>query len=132
MVDAADNVTFNPEPIKVGLVWGLVVTHALSGQQEHVLGFHSPAEAKQWLASNGCVAWLKTRGYSTVSQDGTRSRIYVMDLMACWTGHRLIDVAVLRNIFGTEALHAVSGFGAAVHEERHVTASRSASQNGLI
>jgi hypothetical protein len=42
-----------------------------------------------------------------------------MNLLADWTGHRLIDVVVLRSIFGSEALNAVSGFGAAVQEERH-------------
>ena len=40
------------------------------------------------------------------SQDGTRSRIYVMDLMAYRTGHRLIDVAILRSIFGRKALNS--------------------------
>ena len=55
-----------------------------------------------------------------------------MDLMAYRTGHRLINVLVLRSIFGGKALNAVSSFRAAVREERHVTASRSASQNGLM
>ena len=36
---------------------------ALSGQQEHVVGFHTATEAKEWLASKGCKAWLRTRGY---------------------------------------------------------------------
>ena len=43
----------------------------------------------------------------------------MMDLMAYRTGHGLINVAVLRGVFGGEALNAVSSFGAAVHEERH-------------
>jgi hypothetical protein len=43
-----------------------------------------------------------------------------MDLAACRTGHRLIYVVVLRNIFGRKALNAIPGFRAAVHEERHV------------
>jgi len=47
----------------VGAAWALVATHALSRQQEHVIGFHSETEAKEWLASKGCKAWLKTRGY---------------------------------------------------------------------
>ena len=33
----------------MGLVWGIVATHGLSGQQEHVLGFHNEVEAKEWL-----------------------------------------------------------------------------------
>jgi hypothetical protein len=44
----------------------------------------------------------------------------VKDLAACRTGHRLIYVVVLRNIFGRKALNAIPGFRAAVHEERHV------------
>jgi hypothetical protein len=58
MADRADKVTFDPKPIRLGVAWGLVATHALSGQQEH-----SETEAKEWLASKGCKAWLKTRGY---------------------------------------------------------------------
>jgi hypothetical protein len=56
-------VTFNPRPIRLGLAWGLVATHALSGQQEHIVGFHTETEAKEWLASKGYRAWLRTRGY---------------------------------------------------------------------
>ena len=56
-----------------------------------------------------------------------------MDLAACRTGHRLIYVVVLRNIFGRKALNAIPDFRAAVHEERHLKIySRSTSQNGLI
>ena len=49
------------------------------------------------------------------------SRESAFDLAACRTGHRLIYVVVLRNIFGRKALNAIPGFRAAVHEERHVT-----------
>ena len=41
MADHADKVTFDPRPIRLGVAWGLVATHALSGQQEHIIGFHS-------------------------------------------------------------------------------------------
>ena len=44
-----------------------------------------------------------------------------MDLVAYRAGHRLIDVAILRSIFGGKALNAVTGYGAAVHKEWHVT-----------
>ena len=64
MADPADTVAFNPRPIRLGLAWGLVATHALSGQQEHIVGFHTATEAKEWLASKGCKAWLRTRGYA--------------------------------------------------------------------
>ena len=46
MADSTDKVTFNPRPIGLGLAWGLVATHALSGQQEHIVGFHTETEAK--------------------------------------------------------------------------------------
>jgi hypothetical protein len=57
--------------------------------------------------------------FDLFSQDGASRRIHEMDLAAYRTGHRLIDMLILRNIFGGKALNAVSGFGAAVHEERH-------------
>jgi len=63
MANHADKVTFDPRPIRPGIAWALVARHALSGQQEHIIGFHSEEEAKEWLASKGCKAWLKTRGY---------------------------------------------------------------------
>ena len=44
----------------------------------------------------------------------------MMNLVAYRTSHRLINVVVLRNIFGGKTLNAVSGFGATVREERHV------------
>jgi len=58
--------------------------------------------------------------FAFLSQDGSGTRIHVMDLAVCWTGHRLIYVVILRNIFGRKALNAIAGFRAAVHEERHV------------
>jgi len=48
MANPADKVTFDPKPILVGAAWALVATHALSGQREHVIGFHSETEAKEW------------------------------------------------------------------------------------
>ena len=45
-----------------------------------------------------------------------------MDLVAYRTGHRLIDVLVLRGIFSGKALNARSGPGAAIQKERHPTA----------
>ena len=43
----------------------------------------------------------------------------MVDLAAREAGYWLIDVLVLGDIFGAEALDAVSGLGAAVEEERH-------------
>jgi hypothetical protein len=42
-----------------------------------------------------------------------------MHLVTDRTGHRLIDVLILRGIFGRKALNEASGFWAAVNEERH-------------
>ena len=57
-----DSVIFERKAIKIDKVWGVVATHP-SGQQEHILGFHTEAEAMAWRVSQGCRAWLKTRGY---------------------------------------------------------------------
>jgi hypothetical protein len=48
----------------------------------------------------------------------------MMNPLAHRTGHRLIDVVVLRRIFGRETLNAVSGFGAAVHEQGHAVLNK--------
>jgi len=63
MVGSTDKVTFNPKPIRLGLAWGLVATRALSGRQENIVGFHTETEAKEWFASKGYGARLRTRGY---------------------------------------------------------------------
>jgi hypothetical protein len=42
-----------------------------------------------------------------------------VDLAAYGAGHRLIDMVVLGDVFGGEALNALSGCEAAVDEERH-------------
>ena len=57
-----DSVIFERDAIKIDHVWGVVATHP-SGQQEHILGFHTEVEAMEWRVSQGCRAWLKTRGY---------------------------------------------------------------------
>lgn len=56
-------VEFDPAPIRVGAEWRLVATHP-SGQQEHVFGFHTRAEAIDWLSGNGFAAWMRTRRYT--------------------------------------------------------------------
>ena len=62
MANSTDGVVFDREPLKVDRVWAIVATHP-SGQQEHIVGFHSEAEAKEWRVGVGCEAWLRTRGY---------------------------------------------------------------------
>ena len=61
-------------------------------------------------------------------QDDSGSGIYVMDLTANRTAHRLVNVTILRNIFGAKALNAVSGFGAVVRDKRHGALLRLASK----
>lgn len=39
------------------------------------------------------------------SQDRPGGRVHMMHLLTYRTGHRLIDVAILRSVFGTEALN---------------------------
>ena len=63
MAISADNVVFDREPLKVDRLWAVVATHP-SGQQEHIVGFHTEAEAREWRASHSCEAWLRTRGYA--------------------------------------------------------------------
>ena len=63
MPNPIDSVVFDRKPLKVDRVWTIVATHR-SGQQEHIIGFHSEAEAKKWRVSVGCEAWLRTRGYA--------------------------------------------------------------------
>jgi hypothetical protein len=63
MANSTDSVVFDREPLKVDRAWTIVATHP-SGQQEHIIGFHSEAEAEDWRTSKGCGAWLRTRGYA--------------------------------------------------------------------
>jgi len=58
-----DEVTFDPNPRKVGPGWRLVATYP-SGQQEYITGFETEAAAIEWLAGSRCQAWLKARGFA--------------------------------------------------------------------
>jgi len=63
MAKDVSKVTFNPKPLKSGTGWYVVATYP-GGQQEHIPGFKTEAEAVEWLASSRCLAWLKARGYA--------------------------------------------------------------------
>jgi hypothetical protein len=56
----------------LGLAWGLVATHALSGQQEHIVGFHTETEAKEWLASAHGLRKSSLRALAHVGCTGRR------------------------------------------------------------
>jgi hypothetical protein len=58
----SDSVIFERKAVKIDRVWSVIATHP-SGQQEHIVGFHTEAEAMEWRVSQGCRAWLTTRGY---------------------------------------------------------------------
>jgi hypothetical protein len=63
MPNSAGTVTFDPQPLKVGADWHIVVTYP-SGEKGHITGFRNEAEAKEWLAGKGCEVWLKARGFA--------------------------------------------------------------------
>jgi hypothetical protein len=46
MAISTDNVVFDREPLKVDRLWAVVATHP-SGQQEHIVGFQTAAEASE-------------------------------------------------------------------------------------
>ena len=51
MPKSANQITFDLKPLKVGEGWYIVVTYP-GGMQEHIPGFHSQAEAEQWLSGS--------------------------------------------------------------------------------
>jgi len=61
MAKAVGKITFNPKPLKVGAQWHVVDTYP-RGQEEHITGFKTEADAKDWL-KNDSQAWLKKRSY---------------------------------------------------------------------
>ncbi|MDR3420462.1 MAG: hypothetical protein P4L80_04345 [Xanthobacteraceae bacterium] len=62
MAENRPKITFETKPLKVGPEWHLVATFP-SGQQEHITGFKTEAEAIGWLDGSRYQAWLKARGY---------------------------------------------------------------------
>jgi hypothetical protein len=62
MPKSADEVTFDPRPINVGVEWCIVATYP-SGKKEHIAGFRSDEDAREWFAGRGRQAWLKAGGY---------------------------------------------------------------------
>jgi hypothetical protein len=47
------------QPVKVGAQWHVVGTYP-NGQQEHITGFKTEADALDWIA-NDSAAWLEKR-----------------------------------------------------------------------
>jgi hypothetical protein len=85
------------------------------------VGLKHPGDAGVAVSGTWERWWLTGAGlFQFFADNRSGSRVYVMDLAARETGHGLIDVVVLGDVFGDKALHAVSGLGAAVDEEGHV------------
>jgi hypothetical protein len=63
MSKSAEEISFDPKPLKEGGGWHIVVTYP-GGMQEHIPGFQGEAEAEQWLSGKGRLTWLKARGYA--------------------------------------------------------------------
>jgi hypothetical protein len=63
MAKKRPKITLAVEPFRVEPEWHVIATNP-SGQREHISGFKSEAEAKEWLASDRCKAWLRARGYA--------------------------------------------------------------------
>jgi hypothetical protein len=85
------------------------------------VGLKHPGDAGAAVSGTWARWWLTGAGlFQFFADNRPGSRVYVMDLAARETGHGLIDVVILGDVFGREALHAVSGLGAAVDEEGHV------------
>jgi oxalate decarboxylase/phosphoglucose isomerase-like protein (cupin superfamily) len=63
MPKSADEVAFEPMPLKEGSGWYIVVTYP-GGMQEHIPGFKNEAEAQAWLKGKGRQTWLGARGYA--------------------------------------------------------------------
>jgi hypothetical protein len=62
MARVSGKITFDPRPLKAGPHWQVVATYP-SGQQEHITGFDTESDAKNWI-TNDSQAWLRKRGYA--------------------------------------------------------------------
>ena len=59
MAKPTAEITLAAQPVKVGAQWHVVGTYP-SGQQEHITGFKTEADALDWIA-NDSAAWLEKR-----------------------------------------------------------------------
>jgi hypothetical protein len=62
MAKSTPTITFNPQPLKAGHEWQVIATYP-RGQQEHITGFKTETEAKDWIAKDS-KTWLRKRGYA--------------------------------------------------------------------
>jgi hypothetical protein len=62
MAEPHQRITINPQPVKAGDEWHIVATWP-SGHPEHITGFKTEAEAREWITGDGAKTWLRGRGY---------------------------------------------------------------------
>jgi hypothetical protein len=64
MAGTHSNITFTPQPLKVGWEWHIEAILP-NGQKEHITGFPTEQVAKDWLADPAMTQqWLRKRGYA--------------------------------------------------------------------
>jgi hypothetical protein len=59
MAKPIGEITLAAQPVKVGIQWHVVGTYS-GGQQEHITGFKTKADALDWIA-NDSADWLEKR-----------------------------------------------------------------------
>jgi hypothetical protein len=59
----SNKVVFDPTPVRIDQTLGFRLVLP-GGRPDMITGFINEAEAKAWLASGYCEAWLEERGYS--------------------------------------------------------------------
>jgi hypothetical protein len=59
MAKPTGEITLAVQPVKVGAQWHVVSTYP-GGQQEHITGFETEADALDWIA-NDSADWLEKR-----------------------------------------------------------------------
>jgi hypothetical protein len=62
MANLPEKISFEPQPLKVGVEWCVVAIYP-KGQQERIAGFKTEREAVDWIGSSAALNWVKARGY---------------------------------------------------------------------
>jgi hypothetical protein len=58
MAEPHHRITINPQPVRAGNEWHVVATWP-SGHPEHIKGFKTEAEAREWITGDGAKTWLR-------------------------------------------------------------------------
>jgi hypothetical protein len=62
--NSAENISFEPRPLKLGAEWLIVATWP-NGKVENITGFTTESEAINWIGSSKQLEWLKARGFKS-------------------------------------------------------------------